>query len=238
MKQELLKVLNKNRAGSRPVAVATLLDTGEQWLIDNESDGGAAEKVTALARVAMAEDKSQVVEFGSSTLFLQVHSPPLRMVIVGAVHIAQSLSVMAAEVGYDVTVIDPRGAFATEVRFPNINISNEWPDEALQNIKLDSRTAIVTLTHDPKLDDAALQVALSSEAFYIGSLGSKKTHGARLRRLERLGFEKIILDRISGPAGLPIGAKSPAEIAVAILAEATRARRVVPLPSESQGGGK
>ena len=108
MKQELLRALNKNRAGSRPVAVATLLDTGEQWLIDNESDGGAEKKITALARGAMAEDKSQVVEFGSSTLFLQVHSPPLRMVIVGAVHIAQSLSVMAADAGYDVTVIAPR----------------------------------------------------------------------------------------------------------------------------------
>ena len=238
MKQELLKALNKNRAGSRPVAVATLLDTGQQWLIDNESDGGAEKKIVALAHVAMAEDKSQVVEFGSSTLFLQVHSPPLRMVIVGAVHIAQSLSVMAAEAGYDVTVIDPRGAFATEVRFPNIKISTEWPDEALQNIKLDSRAAIVTLTHDPKLDDAALQVALSSEAFYIGSLGSKKTHGARLRRLERLGFERAILNRISGPIGLSIGAKSPAEIAIAILAEVTRTRRMAPLPSESQGGGK
>ena len=133
---------------------------------------------------------------------------------------------MAARTGYRVTVIDPRGAFATEERFPGVDISNEWPDEALRRIGPDVRTAIVTLTHDPKLDDAALEVALSSEAFYIGSLGSKKTHRARLNHLERLGFDKVACERIHGPVGLAIGAKSPAEIAVAILAEGTQARHI------------
>ena len=133
---------------------------------------------------------------------------------------------MAVETGYNVTVIDPRGAFATAERFPNIEVSKEWPDEALESLRPDSRTAIVTLTHDPKLDDAALQIALESNAFYIGSLGSKKTHGARIRRLERLGLKEALINRIHGPIGLSIGAKSPAEIAVAILAEITQTRRL------------
>ena len=226
MKRELLDALNEKRAAGKPVAVATLLNSCDQWLIDSSSDGGATKKIADVVRSAIAEDRSQLIQLEGSELFVQVHNPPLRMVIVGAVHIAQSLSLMAVETGYNVTVIDPRGAFATAERFPNIEVSKEWPDEALESLRPDSRTAIVTLTHDPKLDDAALQIALESNAFYIGSLGSKKTHGARIRRLERLGLKEALINRIHGPIGLSIGAKSPAEIAVAILAEITQTRRL------------
>jgi len=226
MKRELLDALNEKRAAGKPVAVATLLNSCDQWLIDSSSDGGATRKIANVVRSAIAEDRSQLIQLEGSELFVQVHNPPLRMVIVGAVHIAQSLSLMAVETGYNVTVIDPRGAFATAERFPNIEVSKEWPDEALESLRPDSRTAIVTLTHDPKLDDAALQIALESNAFYIGSLGSKKTHGARIRRLERLGLKEALINRIHGPIGLSIGAKSPAEIAVAILAEITQTRRL------------
>lgn len=226
MKRELLDALNEKRAAGKPVAVATLLNSCDQWLIDSSSDGGATRKIANVVRSAIAEDRSQLIQLDGSELFVQVHNPPLRMVIVGAVHIAQSLSLMAVETGYNVTVIDPRGAFATAERFPNIEVSKEWPDEALESLRPDSRTAIVTLTHDPKLDDAALQIALESNAFYIGSLGSKKTHGARIRRLERLGLKEALINRIHGPIGLSIGAKSPAEIAVAILAEITQTRRL------------
>ena len=191
MKDDLLKELNLSRAEGRPTAIVTRLDSGDQWLIDESVDSGAPGEMALLARTALAEDRSHVADFEGSGLFIHVHNPPLRLVVVGAVHIAQTLSLMAARVGYGVTVVDPRGAFATEERFPGVDISNEWPDEALGRIKPDLRTAVVTLTHDPKLDDAALQVALSSDAFYIGSLGSKKTHQARLNRLERLGFERL-----------------------------------------------
>ena len=235
MKSELLKALNLGRLEGRPTAIVTRLDSGDQWLIDESSDNGASGEMALLARAALAEDRSQVVDFDGADLFIHVHNAPLRLVVVGAVHIAQALSLMAARVGYGVTVIDPRGAFATEERFPGVDISNEWPDEALRRMRLDPRTAVVTLTHDPKLDDAALQIALPSDAFYIGSLGSKKTHQARLNRLERLGFDKIARNRIHGPIGLPIGAKSPAEIAVAILAEITQVRRTRTQPGSSPG---
>jgi len=238
MKDDLLKKLNSSRAEGQPIAIVTLLDSGDQWLIDETSDNGAPSEIALLARAALAKDRSHVVSFEGSDLFLHVHNPPLRLVVVGAVHIAQTLSLMATRVGYLVTVIDPRGAFATEERFPGVDISNEWPDEALGRMKLDLRTAVVTLTHDPKLDDAALQVALSSDAFYIGSLGSKKTHQARMNRLERLGFDKMACNRIHGPIGLAIGAKSPAEIAVAILAEITQVRHTLTRQASSVGSTK
>ncbi len=238
MKDDLLKELNLSRAEGQPTAIVTRLDSGDQWLIDETSDNDAPSEMALLARAALAKDRSHVVDFVGSDLFIHVHNPPLRLVVVGAVHIAQTLSLMATRVGYGVTVIDPRGAFATEERFPGVDISNEWPDEALGRMKLDLRTAVVTLTHDPKLDDAALQVALSSDAFYIGSLGSKKTHQARMNRLERLGFDKMACNRIHGPIGLAIGAKSPAEIAVAILAEITQVRHTLTRQASSVGSTK
>jgi xanthine dehydrogenase accessory factor len=147
------------------------------------------------------------------------------MIVVGAVHIAQPLSAMAALAGYEVTVVDPRESFAAADRFAGVALNLQWPDEALESLGLDSRCAVVTLTHDPKLDDPALQTALRSDAFFIGSLGSRKTHASRLRRLAKAGFSESDLARVNGPVGLPIGARTPAEIAVSIVAQVTQALR-------------
>ena len=224
MENRLLTSLNARREKKQATALVTMLNGSGQWLIGEDLDGGAPEQIVNSARAALADDKSQSVDNAGSECFIHVYNPPLRMVLVGAVHIAQALAAMATAVGYEVAIVDPRGAFATQERFPGLKISNDWPDEALEKFSLDVRSAVVTLTHDPKLDDAALQVALVSEAFYIGSLGSKKTHGARLKRLERLGIDKEVAARIHGPVGLPIGARSPAEIALAIMSEVTQVR--------------
>ena len=222
MESKLLTALNLGRAEGRPIALATLLEGKGQWLIDESSGGGASESTVLLARKAIAEDRSQIVDCEGASLFVQVHNPPLRMVMVGAVHIAQALSLMATRTGYRVTVIDPRGAFATEERFPGVDISNEWPDEAIPGLEPDRRTAVVTLTHDPKIDDPALASVLRSDVFYIGSLGSRKTHAGRVKRLTEAGFSADEIGRIHGPIGLSLGAVSPAEIAVSILAQLTQ----------------
>jgi len=227
MKADTLARLLAERAAKRPVAVATDLATGAQALVrgadvsgDLELDAGAL----AAARARLAEDRSGVVEAGGRRLFLHVFNPPARLILVGAVHIAQALAPMAALAGYGVTVIDPRRAFASDARFPDVALIGDWPDEAMAALNPDRRTAVVTLTHDPKLDDPALQVALRSDAFYIGSLGSSRTHAARLERLRAAGFGDAELARIHGPVGLAIGAASPAEIAVSILAQITAVR--------------
>jgi xanthine dehydrogenase accessory factor len=153
------------------------------------------------------------------------------MIIVGAVHITQALAPLAGIAGYAVTIIDPRRSFATEERFPGVTLNHEWPDDAMAELKPDSRTAVITLTHDPKLDDPALQEALRSDAFYIGSLGSRKTHAARLKRLTDAGFTEGDLTRIHGPLGLAINAKSPSEIAVSALAQVIEVLRNQPDPA-------
>ena len=157
--------------------------------------------------------------------FVAVHNPPLRLVIVGAVHIAQALVPIARVAGYDPILVDPRDSFASEARFPGETMLKDWPDEALQSLGLDPRTALVLLTHDPKLDDPALTYALASDVFYIGALGSKRTHSSRVERLKAAGFSKTQIDRIQGPIGLDIGAAGPAEIAVSVMAEMTRVLR-------------
>jgi xanthine dehydrogenase accessory factor len=177
---------------------------------------------------ALRTDESGIAEAAGKRFFVQVHNPPLRLLVVGAVHIAQALAPMAALAGYGVTVIDPRRAFATDARFPAVAMSSAWPDDAMADLKPDRRTAVVTLTHDPKLDDPALEAALKSEAFYIGALGSRKTHASRLGRLKALGFDDAALARIHGPVGLSINAESPAEIAIAIMAQITAVRRQPP----------
>jgi xanthine dehydrogenase accessory factor len=182
----------------------------------------------AAAQDAARLDKSVVVEHDGANTFLNVYNPPLRLIIVGAVHIGQPLARMAAMTGYDVTVVDPRAAFASAERFPDVTVMNEWPDDAMATLAPNARTAIVTLTHDPKIDDPALEVALRAPVFYIGALGSRKTHGARLQRLGEAGFSNADLARICGPVGLAIGAKSPAEIAVAVLAQITEQLRQPP----------
>ena len=161
----------------------------------------------------------------AGTVFQWIANPPLRLVIVGAVHIAQPLSQMARLAGYDVTVVDPREAFASSARFPGDHLVHDWPDQALRDHGLDHRTALVTLTHDPKLDDPALETALGTKVFYIGALGSTRTHAKRVARLTEAGFCQSQIARIDAPIGLDIGAKSPAEIAVAVMAELTERLR-------------
>lgn len=170
-----------------------------------------------------ASDRTGVEPDGQT--FVTIHNPPLRLAIVGAVHIAQALAPMARVAGYDPIIIDPRGAFGSEARFPGERLINDWPDDALEEVGLDSRTALVLLTHDPKLDDPALHIALKSEAFYIGALGSTRTHGKRVERLTEAGFSEADIARIKGPVGLDIGAASPAEIAVSILGQMVQTLR-------------
>ncbi len=230
MRRDLLDRLLALRAAKRAAVLVTDLESGAQALVDGEGMQGAltldAEEVEA-ARKALSEDRSGLDAAGAR--FHRVFSPPLRLFVVGAVHIAQQLVPLAAAAGYDVTVLDPRRAWATGERFPGVDLVTDWPDEALAALAPDHRSAIVTLTHDPKLDDPALKVALDSPAFYIGALGSTKTQAARLKRLRKAGLDEAALARIHGPVGLPIGAKSPAEIAISILAQMTQARRGAPV---------
>jgi xanthine dehydrogenase accessory factor len=229
MKTALLKELLDARHAGVPLALATHLETGKQALVSADGSRGelALDQRTLEATVAaIATDRSLIFETEIGDIFVQVFNPPPRLIVVGAVHIAEPLSAMAGLAGYAVTVVDPRRTFVARPAFAGIEVSHEWPDEALERLNPDHRTAVVTLTHDPKLDDAALEVALRSPAFYIGSLGSRKTHAARLNRLRQLGFSEADLGRIHGPVGLPIAAETPAEIAVAIIAEITRVRRI------------
>jgi xanthine dehydrogenase accessory factor len=224
MKVETLGRVLECIEAKRAVVLATDLESGEQRLLrpGEGMDGEERARVQAALRLdqAIATDG----ESGRRT-FYQPFNPPLRMVLVGAVHIAQPLSVTAALAGYEVTIVDPRAAFAAEERFPGVSLDLRWPDEALESMGLDHRCAVVTLTHDPKLDDPALQVALRSDAFFIGCLGSTKTHAARLRRLAKAGFSEAELQRLHGPVGLPIGSRSPAEIAVSVLAQVIQTLR-------------
>lgn len=230
MKRAVFESLLRARADKRPVVLVTELDSGNQVLVDGGDEGGALpDDVATAAREALASGRCATLE--SSTLgrvFLHVFTPPLRLYIVGAVHIAQALAPMAAMLDYRVAVIDPRRAFATPQRFADIRVLDGWPDEALAAEAPDARSAVVTLTHDPKLDDPALSAALNSDAFYIGCLGSRRTHGKRLERLTAAGFDASSLERLHGPVGLDIGARSPAEIATSILAEITRTLRAHP----------
>jgi xanthine dehydrogenase accessory factor len=223
---DILAALTAAREAKRPVVLATHLPDGAQRLLPSPD---APADLAAAAERALAEDKSGTVRLADGDWFLHVHNPPLRLIVVGAVHIAQALVPLAAQLGFAVTVVDPRRAFASDERFPDVSISGDWPDEAMDALAPDVRTAVVTLTHDPKLDDPALDRALRSPAFYIGALGSRKTHAARLARLRALGHDDTALARIRGPVGLPIEAVTAPEIALAILAEIVAVRRGAPL---------
>jgi xanthine dehydrogenase accessory factor len=209
--EALLADLVAARAARRPVAYLVDTDTGARQLTDP----------TPGLSARFREDRSGM----EGAQFIHIHNPPLRLVVVGAVHIAQALLPMARMAGYDPILIDPRGAFGSAARFPGETILDDWPDEAMARIGLDARTAVVTLTHDPKLDDPAIRAALASDALYLGCLGSARTHAKRLARLSAEGVETRALDRIHAPVGLDIGARGPAEIAVSILAELTRVVR-------------
>lgn len=218
MRRETLAALNEARSAGRAIVRATDLKTGDEIVLDPMTD--TTPLGVAAAQAARA-DQSTTIELDGRSWFLAVYNPPLDLAIVGAVHIAQPLARMAVLAGYGVRVIDPRTSFATPERFPDVQLSHDWPDDALAKAPLGPRSALVALTHDPKVDDPALTAALHSDCFYIGALGSRKTHAARLARLEQSGFTAEQLARICGPAGLAIGAKSPAEIAVSILAQMT-----------------
>lgn len=226
MTPELLAALTAAREIKRPVVLATRLPDGMQCLLP---DPGQPAELNAAAEQALRDDRSGTVKLANTDWFLQAHNPPLRLIVVGAVHIAQALVPFASGVGFAVTVVDPRRSFASDDRFPDVTIRTDWPDEALDELRLDSRTAVVTLTHDPKLDDPALDRALNSSAFYIGALGSRRTHAARLKRLRELGHDESALDRIQGPVGLDIEAVTAPEIALSIVAELVAVRRGAPV---------
>jgi len=223
MRRETLLALNAASRAGKALVRATNLSTGEERLIDPAADRSL---LGAAAAEAAYADQSGAVEIDGGEWFLEVHNPPLELVVVGAAHIAQPLTRMAMLASYDVRVIDPRTSFATPQRFPDVAISHDWPDEALAKAPLGARSALVALTHDPKVDDPALVAALKSSAFYIGALGSRKNHAGRLERLKQQGFDDAALARIRGPVGLAIGARSPPEIAISILAEITQTLRM------------
>jgi xanthine dehydrogenase accessory factor len=212
----------------RSVALATELKNGRQLLLDGDRTEGELvldEAAIGAMREALRADRNRTLDTAAGRVFVEVFSPPRRCFVVGAVHIAQPLVQMLSLADYQPIIVDPRESFATEARFPGLELSTEWPDEALERLRPDHRSAVVTLTHDPKLDAPALAVALRSACFYIGALGSKRTHAARCQRLTELGFTEAELARIHGPIGLAIGAVSPAEIAVSILGQMTQILR-------------
>ncbi|MEE2933250.1 MAG: XdhC family protein [Pseudomonadota bacterium] len=222
MKGSLLKSLNAARMERKPAALITRIQDGSQTLfVENRVFAGPEldHSIELELKNAILSDKSRIIGDGENRVFIHVFNPSKRLVIVGAVHIAQSLAPMAYTAGYDVSVIDPRSPFATAERFPNVKIFCKWPDEVMPELDIDRRTAIVTLTHDPKIDDPALTCALNSDAFYIGSLGSRNTHASRIERLQEAGLNRNQIARINGPVGLNIKAILPAEIAVSILAQ-------------------
>ena len=219
MKDETLSLILSEKNNRNTIIVATEINSGEQIIINEKNDTDINNKILIAAKNNVIQGKSEILEIESNKWFLNITLPPLRLITVGAVHIAQPLAEIATISGYEVIIIDPRAAFANNQRFPDIKIINEWPEVALNELGIDNRTAVVTLTHDPKLDDSALNAALKSKAFYIGSLGSKKTHNARIQRLKKSNFADYEINRIHGPIGLDIGAKSPQEIAISIISE-------------------
>jgi xanthine dehydrogenase accessory factor len=224
VKLDLIKTLNAERAARRAVVVVTDIASGQQRLVKGGDVAKDPLKALLEKRIRMA--KSGMEETPQGKVFLTVHVPSPQLVVTGAVHISQTLAPLGHLLGYDVTIVDPRTAFATAERFPDVKVVAEWPDVALPPLNVDHYTAFVALTHDPKIDDPALLHALSRDCFYIGALGSKKTHAKRVARLKEKGMSDADVARIHAPIGLDIGAVSPAEIAVAIMAEITaRLRR-------------
>lgn len=210
-----------------PVAFAVATSgphLGDSLATTAGSPGVGTSRLTEVAEAALASGKPLVTDTGRGSVFCDVILPPESLVIVGGVHIAQTLCSLAARVGYRPVVCDPRPVFASAERFPGVDVVNDWPDEGFRRIGLDASTAVATLTHDPKLDDPALAAALESPAFYVGALGSRKTHARRLARLRERGVSETSLGRIAAPIGLPIGARTPDQIALAVMAEVVAAR--------------
>ena len=223
MRLDLLKTLNEERAGRRAAVLVTDLADGSQRLVkgaDIASDAMADELDAALRM-----GKSRSLEREGKNYFLTVQAPPVRIFCIGAVHISQALAPMAKLAGFDMTIIDPRTAFATPERFPDVRLMAEWPDAVLPTLGVDRYTAMCLFTHDPKIDDAGLIPALKADCFYIGALGSRKTHERRVERMKAAGFTDADMKRIHAPIGLDIGSVSPAEIAVSVLGEIIMALR-------------
>jgi xanthine dehydrogenase accessory factor len=222
VKAETLTRLQAAQAAKQPVALLTRLTDGLQLLWPEDE---APAPLAEAARIALRDDAAQNLDYEGAAWFVHPHNPPLRLIIIGAVHIAQALVPMAMTLGFAVTVVDPRRAWATADRFPGITLIHEWTDDAMAALDPDARTAVVTLTHDPKLDDPALEVALKSPAFYVGALGSRRTHAKRVARLTDLGVSPEALARIHAPIGLDIEAVTAAEIGLSIIAEIVAVRR-------------
>ena len=224
MRLDILSALNAERAARRPTLIVTEIQNGRQRLVKGEEVARDPLKDVLLRH--LRSGKSGMEETPEGKVFLTVHVPPPRLVITGAVHISQALAPMARMLNYDVTIVDPRTAFASPERFPDMKVIAEWPDTALPPLNIDRYTAFAALTHDPKIDDPALTHALARDCFYIGALGSKKTHGRRVERLKAQGVTDAQIARIHAPIGLAIGAVSPSEIAVSIMAEITAQLRL------------
>jgi xanthine dehydrogenase accessory factor len=226
VKRAVLDALRADRAAKRPAVLVTWLDRGAQRVVHPwDPPADVAPNLLDAVREAARRDQSRLWEAAGEPVFLQVFNPPLRMIVVGAVHIAQHLWKMGVLAGFEVIVVDPRRGFATEERFEGVPLRVEWPEPAFEALALDRRTAVVTMTHDRKVDDPALAAALRSPAFYIGALGSTRNQAKRLERLREMGFHDADLARIKGPVGLDIGARTAAEVAVAIVAEAVQTLR-------------
>ena len=228
MRRGMAEALRKARRESRAAVLFTPLDGSAQRLLDAAGLDLLAmtdPELAAAGREALRSDRAAVLPWQDRELLVTPHNPPLRLCVVGAVHISESLCAMARQCGYAVTVIDPRSAFLRPERFPGVQLIGEWPQAAFAQLQPDARTAVVLLTHDPKIDDPALKAVLSTPAFYIGALGSSRTHAKRLERLAAAGVGEADLARIHGPAGLSIGARTPAEIAVSVLAQLTQVLR-------------
>jgi xanthine dehydrogenase accessory factor len=229
---ELLEELLAAGRSGVPTALVTHLATGAQALVTKAGGtGDLSLGPDELARVlqALDDDQSGTLAGAAGLVFVEVWNPGPRLLVIGAVHTAQELVPLARAAGYEVVVIDPRTAFSTRARFPDTTLRQDWPGEALPALAPDRRTAILTLTHDPKIDDPALAAALRSDAFYIGALGSRRTHAQRIERLKAAGFAAAAVGRIRGPVGLAIGARTPVEIAISIMAEITAVLRRAPL---------
>ena len=226
MRNSLLQQISACRRANRPCVLIRNLDSHDSFVLEPglHVDEGEAE-LHEFAMQALAADQCFQRNLYGQDYFIQPFNTALRLIIIGAVHIGQYLANNALSCGYNVIVVDPREAFASEARFPGVTLNTDWPDFALETLAPDTRTALVTLTHDPKLDDPALQAALRSDAFYIGALGSRKTQAARVKRLQEAGFGEAEIARLNAPVGLDIGARSPAEIAVSIMAEITATLR-------------
>jgi xanthine dehydrogenase accessory factor len=219
VKLDVLSTLNAERAARRAAIVVTDVESGAERLV--KADAVEGDPLNEVLKERLRTGKSGMAETSEGRVFLTVHVPPPRLVITGAVHISQALAPIARVVGYDVTIVDPRTAFASLERFPDVKVIAEWPDTALPPLNIDHYTAFVALTHDPKIDDPALTHALARNCFYIGALGSKKTHARRVERLKAQGIDDAAISSIHAPIGLGIGAISPPEIAVAIMAQIT-----------------